>query len=59
MYQQDDVYTFHIPEDGILFPDGIYCSVFTNSNIAAFTVFTDKFSAPGLSVYKVKHGLLC
>ena len=43
----NDIYTLNIPEDGILFPDGIYCSVFTN--LIGFTVFTDKFSAPNLT----------
>jgi hypothetical protein len=28
----DDSYTFTIPEDGILFPAGIYCSTMTNVN---------------------------
>ena len=42
-----DVYTLNLPEDGILFPAGIYCSAFTN--LIGFTVFTDKYSAPGLT----------
>ena len=43
----NDIYTLNIPEDGILFPGGIYCSVFTN--LIGFTVFTDSYSAPGLT----------
>ena len=30
-----DVYTLHLPEDGIVFPDGVYCSTLTN--VAAVT----------------------
>jgi hypothetical protein len=47
MYQQTNIYTLNIPEDGILFPAGIYCSVFTN--LIGFTVFTDKYSGPNLT----------
>jgi len=43
----NDIYTLNIPEDGILFPAGIYCSAFTN--LIGFTVFTDAYSAPGLT----------
>jgi hypothetical protein len=43
----NDIYTLNIPEDGILFPDGIYCSAFTN--LIGFTVFTDKYSGPNLT----------
>tara|TARA_R100000541_G_scaffold10472_1_gene18328 strand:- start:811 stop:1125 length:315 start_codon:yes stop_codon:yes gene_type:complete len=43
----NDIYTLNIPEDGIVFPAGIHCSVFTN--LIGFTVFTDNFSAPGLT----------
>ena len=42
-----DVLTLSIPEDGIPFGAGIYCSVFTS--LTGFTVFTDKYSAPGLT----------
>ena len=43
----NDIYTLNIPEDGILFPAGIHCSAFTN--LIGFTVFTDSYSAPGLT----------
>ncbi len=42
-----DILTLNIPEDGIPFGQGIYCSVFTD--ITSFTLFTDKYSAPGLT----------
>ena len=42
-----DVVNFSFPEDGILFPKGIYCK--TKTNIAAYTLLTDKYSAPGLT----------
>ena len=42
----DDI-NFSFPEDGILFPKGIYVSTFTN--VAAVTLLTDKFSGPGLT----------
>jgi hypothetical protein len=37
----------NIPQDGIPFGQGIYCSAFTS--LTGFTVFTDKYSAPGLT----------
>ena len=43
----NDIYTLNIPEDGILFQAGIHCSAFTN--LIGFTVFTDAYSAPGLT----------
>ena len=43
-----DVINFSFPEDGILFPKGIYCK--TKTNIAAYTLLTDKYSGPGLTV---------
>jgi len=43
----EDVYTLHLPEDGIVFPAGVYCSTLTN--VTAVTLFTDKYSAPGLT----------
>ena len=43
-----DVVNFSFPEDGILFPKGIYCK--TKTNIAAYTLLTDKYSGPGLTV---------
>ena len=36
-----DVVNFSFPEDGILFPKGIYCK--TKTNIAAYTLLTDKY----------------
>jgi len=44
---QGDVVNFSFPEDGIVFPQGIYCK--TKTNIAAYTLLTDKYSAPGLT----------
>ena len=41
----NDVYTLNLPEDGILFPKGIYVS--SISNITAVTLLTDKYSGPG------------
>jgi hypothetical protein len=42
-----DVISFSFPEDGIVFPQGIFCK--TKTNIAAYTLLTDKYSAPGLT----------
>ena len=42
-----DVINFTFPEDGILFPKGIYCK--TKTNVAAYTLLTDKFSGPNLT----------
>ena len=42
-----DVINFSFPEDGILFPKGIYCK--TKTNVAAYTLLTDKFSGPSLT----------
>lgn len=42
-----DVVNISFPEDGIVFPQGIYCK--TKTNIAAYTLLTDKYSAPGLT----------
>tara|TARA_A100000171_G_C2050382_1_gene104906 strand:+ start:103 stop:426 length:324 start_codon:yes stop_codon:yes gene_type:complete len=42
-----DVINFSFPEDGILFPKGIYCK--TKTNVAAYTLLTDKFSGPNLT----------
>ena len=42
-----DVVSFSFPEDGIVFPQGIYCK--TKTNVAAYTLLTDKYSAPGLT----------
>ena len=42
-----DVLTLNMPQDGIPFGQGIYCSVYTS--LTAFTLFTDKYAAPGLT----------
>ena len=41
-----DVINFNFPEDVILFPAGIFCK--TKTNIAAYTLLTDKFSGPNM-----------
>ena len=41
------VINFSFPEDGILFPKGIFCK--TKTNVAAYTLLTDKFSGPNLT----------
>ena len=43
-----DVINFNFPEDGILFPKGIFCK--TKTKVAAYTLLTDKFSGAGLTV---------
>ena len=40
-----DVINFSLPEDGILFPQGLYVSTFT---VAKATLLTDKYSGPNL-----------
>jgi hypothetical protein len=42
-----DVINFSFPDDGILFPEGIF--VKTKTNIEAYTLLTDKFSGPNLT----------
>lgn len=42
-----DVVNFSFPEDGIVFSQGIFCK--TKTNIAAYTLLTDKYSATGLT----------
>tara|TARA_B100000424_G_scaffold241425_1_gene209544 strand:- start:846 stop:1178 length:333 start_codon:yes stop_codon:yes gene_type:complete len=42
-----DVINFNFPEDGILFPKGIFCK--TKTHITAYTLLTDKYSAPQLT----------
>jgi len=42
-----DVVNISFPEDGIVFPKGIYCK--TKTNITAYTLLTDRYSAPGLT----------
>jgi len=41
------VINFSFPDDGILFPKGIF--VKTKTNIEAYTLLTDKFSGPNLT----------
>ena len=42
-----DVLTLNFPSDGILFPKGIFCK--TKTNVTAYTLFTDRYSSPGLT----------
>ena len=42
-----DVINFNFPEDGILFPKGIFCK--TKTKVTAYTLLTDKFSGPNLT----------
>jgi len=42
-----DVINFSFPEDGILFPKGIFTTTLTK--VTAVTLLTDKFSGPGLT----------
>ena len=42
-----DVVNFSFPDDGILFPKGVF--VKTSTNIAAYTLLTDKYSGPNLT----------
>ena len=42
-----DVINFSFPEDGILFPKGIFTTTLTN--VSAVTLLTDKYSGPGLT----------
>ena len=42
-----DVINFTFPEDGILFPAGVF--VKTKTNIAAYTLLTDKYSGPNMT----------
>ena len=42
-----DVVSLNFPEDGILFPQGIFASTVTN--VAAVTLLTDKYSGPNLT----------
>jgi len=42
-----DIVNFSLPEDGILFPAGVYLS--TATKVTAVTLFTDKFSGPNLT----------
>jgi|TARA_B100000900_G_scaffold106564_1_gene88472 hypothetical protein len=42
-----DLVNFAFPDDGILFPKGIFCK--TKTNVAAYTLLTDKYSGPNLT----------
>jgi len=42
-----DVINLNLPEDGILFPAGVFIK--TKQNLTAFTLFTDVYNAPGLT----------
>jgi len=42
-----DLVNFSFPDDGILFPKGVF--VKTKTNIAAYTLLTDKYSGPNLT----------
>ena len=42
-----DVINLNFPEDGIVFPKGIYTTTLTN--VSAVTLLTDKYSGPGLT----------
>ena len=42
-----DIVNFSFPDDGILFPKGVFCK--TKTNIAAYTLLTDKYSGPNLT----------
>ena len=44
---QGDLVNFSFPDDGILFPKGIFCK--TKTNITAYTLITDKYSGPNLT----------
>ena len=43
-----DVINFNFPEDGIVFPKGIFCK--TKTKVTAYTLLTDKYSGKGLTV---------
>ena len=40
-------YTLNLPEDGIIFPNGVFVS--NTDNITAYTVYTEKYSGPYLT----------
>ncbi len=40
-------YTLNMPEDGIVFPNGVFVS--NTDNITAYTVYTEKYSGPSLT----------
>ena len=43
-----DLVNFAFPDDGILFPKGIFCK--TKTKVTAYTLLTDKFSGKRLTV---------
>lgn len=49
-----DVINFSFPEDGIVFPKGIFCK--TKTNVAAYTLLTDKYSGPSLTAQEKLDG---
>ena len=42
-----DLVNFGFPDDGILFPKGIFCK--TKTKVTAYTLITDKYSGPNLT----------
>ena len=42
-----DVVNFSLPEDGILFPAGVFCSTLTS--VSSVVLLTDKYSGPNLT----------
>ena len=42
-----DVVNFSLPEDGILFPQGVFCSTLTS--VSSVVLLTDKYSGPNLT----------
>jgi hypothetical protein len=42
-----EILTTHIPEDGIVFPKGIY--TLTSTNLSGYTLYTDLYNAPRLT----------
>ena len=42
-----DVVNFNFPEDGIVFPKGIFCK--TKTHVAGYTLLTDKYSGKTLT----------
>ena len=41
------IYTLFLPEEGIVFPNGVFVS--NTDNITSYTLYTDKFSGNGLT----------
>jgi hypothetical protein len=42
-----DLVNFSFPDDGILFPKGVFCK--TKTKVTAYTLLTDKYSGPNLT----------